>query len=238
LLPDTIADDRVRHLAGIVRDILEHSPACHDWDHTLRVWANARRIRELEGGDALVVDCAALLHDIGRPEELADQGATCHATRGAELARDLLTQIGITDPDLAGHIAACVRTHRFRARGGERPATIEARIVFDADKLDSIGAIGIGRSFHFAGRIGARVHNAAEEAQESASYSRQDSAYREYLVKLRHVRQRLLTDAGRRLADGRHRFMVAFFAQIDREVRGEDLLDGASGSENPGADLL
>ena len=211
-------------VAAAAREILEESPACHDWDHTLRVQANARRIRELEGGDALVVDCASLLHDIGRPQELADQGVTCHARRGAELVRELLPRLGLADPETVEHIAACVLTHRFRARNGDRPETVEARIVFDADKLDSIGAIGIGRSFHFAGRIGARVHNAADEAQGADSYSRQDSAYREYLVKLRHVRQRLLTDAGRRLAEGRHRFMVGFFEQIDREVRGEDLL--------------
>ena len=157
-------------------------------------------------------------------QELADQGATCHARRGAELVRELLPRLGLADPKIVEHIAACVLTHRFRARNGDRPETVEARIVFDADKLDSIGAIGIGRSFHFAGRIGARVHNAADEAQGADSYSRQDSAYREYLVKLRHVRQRLLTDAGRWLAEGRHRFMVEFFEQIDREVRGEDLL--------------
>lgn len=238
MLPDATADARVRRLAEIVRDTLEHSPACHDWDHTLRVWANARRLRELEGGDALVVDCASVLHDIGRPEELADQGLTCHATRGSERVRELLRQVGIVDPDTIDHVAACVRTHRFRARDGERPASVEARIIFDADKLDSIGAIGIGRSFHFAGRIGARVHNSSAEAQASASYSREDSAYREYLVKLRHVRQHLLTDAGRRLAAGRHRFMVAFFTQIEREVRGEDLGGDLPGPENPAGDLL
>jgi len=127
-----------------------------------------------------------------------------------------------------------VRTHRYRARGGDRPGSLEARIVFDADKLDSIGAIGIGRSFHFAGRIGARVHNRAAEAEGSASYSREDSAHREFLVKLRHVRRNLLTDAGRRLAAGRHRFMLEFFAQLEREARGEDLI----AAEKPEGDLL
>jgi uncharacterized protein len=234
LLPDVPADSPVQRVAAAAREILERNPACHDWDHTLRVLTNARRLREIEGGDPLVVDCAALLHDIGRPEELADQGVTCHARRGATLVRDLLPKAGIDSPALIEHIAACVRTHRFRARGEERPASIEARIIFDADKLDSIGAIGIGRSFHFAGRIGARVHNRAEEAEASASYSREDSAHREFLVKLRHVRRNLLTDAGRRLAAGRHRFMLEFFAQLERETRGEDLL----AAENPQADLL
>jgi uncharacterized protein len=234
LLPDVPADSPLHRVAVAAREILERSPACHDWDHTLRVLTNARRLRELEGGDPLVVDCAALLHDIGRPEELADQGVTCHARRGAELVRDILPRAGLADPALIEHIAACVRTHRFRARGEERPASLEARILFDADKLDSIGAIGIGRSFHFAGRIGARVHNRAAEAEGSASYSREDSAHREFLVKLRHVRRSLLTDAGRRLAAGRHRFMIEFFAQLERETRGEDLF----APENPDANLL
>jgi uncharacterized protein len=86
--------------------------------------------------------------------------------------------------------------------------------------LDSIGAIGIGRSFHFAGRTGARVHNRAEEALASDSYSREDSAYREYLVKLRKIRERMLTDAGRQLAEKRHAFMVAFFEELNEECFG------------------
>jgi uncharacterized protein len=209
-------------LVEVVRDRLEHSPACHDWDHTLRVLNNARHLCQAEGGDGLVVDFAAVLHDVGRPAELADQGHTCHAHHGARLVHEILPALGIADPDFAEHVAACVRTHRFRHRTEDRPATVEARIVFDADKLDSIGAIGIGRSFHFAGRIGARVHNRAEQAEGSASYSREDSAYREFLVKLRHVHDRMLTAEGRRLAASRHAFMVAFFEQINREVNGAD----------------
>ena len=209
-------------LVARTREQLEHSPACHDWDHTLRVLHNARHLCRVEGADDLVVDYAAVLHDIGRPAELADQGTTCHAGYGAELVLEWLPALGIRDHAFVEHVAACVRTHRYRSRTADLPATLEARLIFDADKLDSIGAIGIGRSFHFAGRIGARVHNRAEAAEASASYSREDSAYREYLVKLRHVKDRMLTAEGRRMALERHRFMVAFFAQIEREVNGDD----------------
>ncbi|MBN2449519.1 MAG: HD domain-containing protein [Lentisphaeria bacterium] len=212
---DTLVERVREHLAG--------SPACHDWDHTLRVLNNARHLCRVEGADPRVVEFAAVLHDIGRPEELEDRGKTCHAEWGAEMTLGLLVDLGITDMAFIRHVSACVRTHRYRRRNDDRPETLEARIVFDADKLDCIGAIGIGRAFHFAGRIGARVHNTAAEAEDSASYSRDDSAYREYLVKLRHVPDRMLTAEGRRMAAARHAFMVAFFEQINREVRGEDL---------------
>lgn len=210
-------------LIDLARDRLEHSPACHDWDHTLRVLNNARHLCHVEGADLLVVEFAAVLHDIGRPAELADRGRSCHADQGATLVHQILPGLGVVDPGFTDHVAACVRTHRFRNRTADRPATPEACIVFDADKLDSIGAIGIGRSFHFAGRIGARVHNGADQAQGAASYSREDSAYREFLVKLRHLHGRLLTAEGRRLAASRHQFMVAFFEQLNREVSGEDV---------------
>jgi uncharacterized protein len=222
----TMDRDQFKHvfprLVEAVRERLEHSPACHDWEHTLRVLNSARHLCRVEGADAAVVDFAAVLHDVGRPVELADRGQTCHADHGAALTREILPALGIQAPAFVEHVAACVRTHRFRNRSEQGPATLEARILFDADKLDSIGAIGIGRSFHFAGRIGARVHNTAEAAQGSASYSREDSAYREFLVKLRHIHERMLTAEGLRMAASRHRFMVAFFDQINREVSGED----------------
>ena len=137
-------------------------------------------------------------------------------------AEDLLRRLGVDDPEFLRHVADCVRTHRYRRRGDAVPATPEAKVVFDADKLDAIGAVGIGRAFHFAGRIGARVHNTEAEATGSSSYSREDSAYREYLVKLRHLHEAMLTAEGRRLARGRHRFMETFFDRLCREVAGDD----------------
>ena len=215
---EAIFPDLLKH----AQEILAASPACHDWDHTLRVLANARHLAAVEGADAAVVEYAAVLHDIGRPGELADSGRSCHAEQGAEMAAELLSSIGIEDTEFIAKVAACVLAHRYRRRNGAAPRSIEEKVVFDADKLDCIGAVGIGRAFHFAGRIGARVHNTREQALGSASYSREDSAYREYLVKLQHVHEQMLTGEGKRIARSRNRFMVDFFDRICCEVRGED----------------
>jgi len=204
-------------LEAEVRRRLETTPACHDWDHTHRVRVNARQLLRAEGADPLVVEAAALLHDLGRAVEMGDQGKTCHAELGAQLVPELLRDLGVTDAALIRRVADCVRTHRYRARRGP-PASLEAKVVYDADKLDSIGAVGIGRAFHFAGRIGARLHNHAAEAITATSYSREDTAYREYLVKLRLVQARLLTATGRRLAEQRHRFMERFFRRLAAET--------------------
>ncbi len=216
-------------LAERAREILCASPACHDWDHTQRVLNLARHLARVEGADRIVVEFAAVLHDVGRPDELADQGRTCHAQRGAEIAERLLGEVGIADGAFKTAVSDCVRTHRYRRRHGGKPASVEAEVVFDADKLDSIGAVGIGRAFHFAGRIGARLHNTREAALNSESYSREDSAYREFLVKLQHIRDCMLTREGRRIATLRHEFMVQFFDRICREANGEDVeVEGGS----------
>ena len=201
--------------------ILDGAASCHDWDHTLRVRNNARELLlELPEADALVVDTAVLLHDIGRPQEVASEGKLCHAQLGAKMARDILLSIGVEDTAFIAHVCDCIRTHRYRARQPElKPATLEAQIVYDADKLDSLGAVGLARSFHFASRIGARIHNTAEEALASESYSREDTAYREYLVKLRYLKEKLLTSPGRARAEILRRFMDDFFAEMNRECR-------------------
>jgi uncharacterized protein len=92
--------------------------------------------------------------------------------------------------------------------------------VYDADKLDSLGAFGVARAFHFAGRIGACLHNTEQEALASESYSSQDSAYREYLVKLRGLPDHLLTGSARRFAADRAAFMRAFFDRLNEEQEG------------------
>ena len=209
-------DEAFRRLAGTVREKLERASGCHDFDHTLRVLRNAELLaKELPAADLRIVRLAALLHDFARPEELAAKGKLCHAVLGAELVRPLLAEAGF-EPETVDRVSQAVLTHRYRAN--RIPATLEAQIVYDADKLDSLGAVGIGRAFLFAGREHARLHNTREEALGSAEYSREDTAYREYLVKLSKLPGCMLTAPGRRIAGERAGFMHEFFDRLNSET--------------------
>jgi uncharacterized protein len=212
-LPPAIAAS-VRKEAGA---FFRGARGSHDWDHTERVLRLALRIGRKEGADLGVVELAALLHDVGRGEEDRSNGKVCHGRSGAALAEKILRRQGL-DPATVRAVVHCVRTHRYRGRA--KPRTLEARVLFDADKLDSIGAVGVGRAFLFAGEVGARLHDPAIDVATTKPYTREDTAYREYLVKLRRVRDRLTTREGRRIAAGRHRFMVAFFDRLSKETDG------------------
>ena len=211
----------IKLLETYVRKQLEAAPGCHDWDHTFRVFNNALKIADGEQErfkiELPVIKAAALLHDIGRIEELNQNGKICHAALGFKLAPGILRECGFTDNDMIAKVAECVKRHRFRGEN-EKPETIEQKIIFDADKLDSIGAVGIGRAIHFSGRIGSRLHNRKEAALNSEAYSSEDSAYREYLVKLRFIPEKMLTETGKKLASERAEFMKTFFDRLNRDI--------------------
>jgi uncharacterized protein len=190
----------------------------HDWDHTLRVHRLCRRIGAAEGADLLVTEAAAFLHDIGRAYQDRGGGQLCHAEKGAAMARKILADYPLAH-DRRENIIHCIATHRFR-RGGA-PRTIEACVLFDADKLDAIGAVGVARAFLFAGELGARLHSPEVDVTRAPAYSIDDTGYREYVVKLAKIRDRILTDTGRHLADERHRFMTGFFDRFIEEYEGE-----------------
>lgn len=194
------------------------SRGSHDWDHTLRVYNLCLHIGEKEKADLEILKIAAILHDIARVEQDDSNGKVCHAQRGAVLAREFLKNFEISNEEV-DRVVYCIQTHRFR--GGEIPRTKEAKILFDADKLDSIGAVGIGRAFLFAGEIGAKLHDKDVDAENTPSYSREDTAYKEYLVKLINIKDMMFTKEGKRIAQERHKFMEEFFERLNREVEGE-----------------
>jgi len=199
------------------RSLLRGSRGSHDWDHTERVLHLCLRIGRREKADLGILRLAAVLHDIGRPDEDRTNGKICHSVAGAALARRILEKRGVP-PEVVERIAHCIETHRFRNKAV--PATKEAKILFDSDKLDSIGAVGIGRAFLFAGEVGARLHNKDCDIAKTKPYTKEDTAYREYMVKLRWVKARMFTREGRRIAQERHAFMVGFFDRLDREIDG------------------
>jgi uncharacterized protein len=207
----------VARIENEARGFFLDSRGSHDWDHTQRVLRLCVRIGRKEGADLGVLRLAALLHDIGRSEEDRSSGRICHGRAGAAMAGKLLALYGL-DAGTIRDVVHCIRTHRFRKRAV--PQTLEAKVLFDADKLDSIGAVGIGRAFLFAGEVGARLHDKAIDLRKTKPYTRDDTAYREFLVKLGRVKDRIFTREGKRIAAERHRFMVGFFDRLNRETDG------------------
>lgn len=208
----------IEQVAAKAEALFQSARGSHDWEHTQRVRRLSDRICRAEGGDMAVVAMAACLHDIGRCKEHRAGGGVCHATVGAEMAAPLVAELPFS-ASRRENILHCIRTHRYR--GTNVPETLEARVLFDADKLDAIGAIGVARAYLFAGEVGAKLHNPDLDPAAAAAYSKEDTGYREYCVKLVKIRHRMLTEEGRRLAAARHAFMVDFFNRFLAEYRGE-----------------
>lgn len=193
----------------------------HNFDHVERVLKMATRIGKKEKADLEILKLAAILHDISRHNSDKEKGQTDHAKDGADTAAEILKKYKFPEEKIA-KIIHCIKAHRFR--GTVKPKTLEAKILFDADKLDSIGAIGIGRAFLFAGELKAKLHNSGKtdtEILQTKEYGKEDTAYREFLVKLRHIKLRMQTEEGRSFAKERHKFMVKFFKKFKKEMTGE-----------------
>jgi uncharacterized protein len=188
--------------------------AIHDFDHVLRVLALAERLAQEEGADLEIVRTATLLHDVARGR--ADRMTVDHAQAGAEFARRFLDG---HPPEQVEAVVHAIAAHRFRS--APAPETLEAKVLHDADKLDAIGAIGVARAFAFGGHEGQHLWAEVPDGYQESPETRQEhTPVHEYHIKLVKIKDRLLTESARRLAEERHAYMVAFFARLDREVRG------------------
>lgn len=200
------------------KNIFTTSKGCHDWDHTERVLNMCKHIGRTENADMDILLPAAILHDIGREEEELSGRKKCHAKVGADLASKILARYEFSDEKIK-KICLCVLSHR--SKWGDIPNVLEAKVLFDADKLDSLGAIGLGRSFVFAGELGARVHHPEITPDNSEEYSKNDTAYRYFLDRSSKIVDKLLTAEGKRIGKRRDKYMRDFFKHLDREVAGK-----------------
>lgn len=212
----------IEAIKGEAREFFVGASACHGWSHVERVHDLAVRLARKEKADAAVVSIAAYLHDIGRREEVRSKGRLDHAEEGVRLAREILMHYDFAE-EAKENILHCILTHRFRNE--HRPETIEAKVLFDADKLDSIGAIGVARDFLFAGAAGSCCFYTGNEKKLAAnarsfSYTEEDSALLEYYFKLRKVKSKIMTKSGKEIARERHDFMVEFFRRFEKEIKG------------------
>jgi uncharacterized protein len=204
-------ESQIRQIRKIAEDLFKNAHGSHNWEHTLRVVRLCEQIGSREGADMPVLKIAAYLHDIGRCEQDSSNGTICHARLGSQMTRPIIKDLTLTDAQ-KNNIIHCVRAHRFRT--DETPETLEAMVLFDADKIDAIGAIGVARAYLFAGENGARLHNPLVRVEDTLPYSKEDTGYREFKLKLSKIKDRMLTIEGRRRAAGRHDFMNAFFQRF------------------------
>ena len=209
----------VARTAAHVRALLGKDATGHDWWHVERVRRLALRIGAEEGADPFVVELAALLHDVA---DWKFHGGDEEA--GARAARGWLEGLGV-EPAVVDHVAAIVRDLSFKGAGVATPmASREGAVMQDADRLDAIGAVGIARAFAYGGARGRALHDPEVppvlHATAGAYKTAGGPTINHFHEKLLLLKDRMNTDAGRRLAEERHRFVEAYLERFLAEWDG------------------
>ncbi|MCB9140058.1 MAG: HD domain-containing protein [Caldilineaceae bacterium] len=205
------------------RKLYTQGDAAHDFDHVLRVARLAEAIALAEGADVSIVRTAAYLHDVPVQHQNGRMVRSAHHLAAADFARELLTARGVGNKTVDA-VVHSIEAHRFRDQS-ITPRTLEAQCLYDADKLDSMGAIGIARAFAFAGAHDSRLWTEswsdapADDAQPAGA---EYTPVHEYVYKLSRLQATLYTATARRMGEARHAFMRTFFDRLDNEMMGAD----------------
>ncbi|MCA1753705.1 MAG: HD domain-containing protein [Spirochaeta sp.] len=216
--------DIIQQTADYVRSQCEHDPSGHDWWHIYRVWKNARAICEREQADLFIVELAALLHDLD-DWKLHAQGDGEQGDGEPLRARAWLESCELDCVD-----QVCEIISHVSYKGAGVANTMESReglIVQDADRLDAIGAVGIGRAFAYGGHKSRQMHNPDIESTTHNSFDEyknsNSTTVNHFYEKLLLLKDRMNTPTARRIAEGRHVAMVQFLERFLREWDGGDV---------------
>lgn len=191
--------------------------SAHDKEHIYRVLYTALDIADHETDvdyDVLITAC--LLHDIGRQEQY-DNPSICHAAAGAEKARIFLIENGFPH-QFTEAVCSCIKAHRFRSENP--PKTLEEKILFDSDKLDVTGTLGIARTLLYQGKVGEPLYFLNESGEVSdGTADKSPSFFHEYKKKSEGLYNNFYTARGRELALLRQKSAVAFYESLLEETR-------------------
>ncbi|NIO38592.1 HD domain-containing protein [Candidatus Bathyarchaeota archaeon] len=214
-----------------LRRIVQKELSCsaHAMEHIERVFTLCLHLAEYESNvDLDVLKTAALLHDLARVKEFRDKTGTIdHATLGAEMAARILKDLRHSDEKIS-RVKHCITTHRFR--GNSKPQTIEAKILFDADKLDVLGAVGVARSFMMAGQYGQKIYSdislknyLANNVLGQKTDGRiidisKHAPNLEFQLKFSRILSSMYTERAKEMAKERFRFMNSFFRRLEAEL--------------------
>ncbi|MDB5166360.1 MAG: hypothetical protein JWM37_432 [Candidatus Saccharibacteria bacterium] len=212
----------IAQTADYVKEKFQSESSGHDWWHMFRVWQLSKHILETEpDADPFVTELAALLHDIADWKfHNGDEEA------GPRAARVWLQELSV-DETIIVSIEDIIRTVSYKGAGvPSNMATIEGKIVHDADKLDAIGAIGIARTFAYGGMKGNGMYDPDQKPEshaDFASYQKSNGpTINHFYEKLLLLKERMYTDTAKQMAAGRHAFMEAFLERFYREWDGTE----------------
>lgn len=191
--------------------------SAHDKEHVYRVLYMALDIAKYESEvdmDVLIISC--LLHDIGRQEQFKNP-QLCHAKIGSEKAYNYLINNDLPK-EKAAHIKSCILTHRFRSNNP--PSSIEAKILFDADKLDTTGTIGVARTLFYKGQVSEPLYSVDNNRYVlDGTNDENPSFFQEYKYKLEKLYDRFYTERGTQIAKARQASAAAFYKSMLKEVK-------------------
>ena len=212
--------DIILKTIDFVKTSLADAEGGHDWWHIYRVWKTAMHIAQNESGDMFVVELGALLHDIadskfhGGDEEI-----------GPERARKFLESLQVEE-DVILHVENIISNISFK--GGKLPQKFkspELDVIQDADRLDALGAIGIARTFNYGGHKGRTIYNPEIKPNLDLSkeqYKNSDApTLNHFYEKLLLLKNLMNTETGKKMAEDRHNFMLAYLDQFYKEWEGE-----------------
>jgi len=190
----------------------------HGFAHIQRVYDLSNALSREEGARWEIVRAAVLLHDV----HPGDEDREGHHLNSASFARQILEKEGWLEEDISA-VEHCIRAHRYRDREVQ-PTTLEAKVMFDADKLDAIGAIGVMRAVAYAVQHGQELYRLPSKTfldTGELESGEPHTPLHEFHFKLRHLAAQMHTRTGQQWAEDRHRLMVRFFQQLAAEIKGE-----------------
>jgi len=200
----------------LVKEKLEGTESGHDWFHIERVWKLSLKIQEKEGGDKLIIELAALLHDIADPKFYNGD-----ETIASRIVNEFLTEQKV-DSETIEKVIFIIENMSFKNRNdAPENLPLELKIVQDADRLDAIGAIGIARTFNFGGyknnlmyhpNIKPKLNQSKEEYKKSNG-----TTINHFYEKLLLLKDLLNTETAKEIAEHRHQFMLQFLDEFYKE---------------------
>ncbi len=204
-----------------VRDVLEGEGSGHDYWHIYRVWRMARHICQEEKADSYVVELAALLHDIA--DWKFHKG---DLTVGPKIAKEYMEQLKV-NKETINHVCEIIENCSYKGAGvTDNMRTAEGKIVQDADRLDAIGVIGIGRAFAYSGHKNMPMHDPEQKptlhATKEAYFNSNSSTINHFHEKLLLLKDRMNTKTAKKIAEGRHAFMQEFLERFHKEWEGDE----------------